>query len=518
MSTTLHKATDRDPRIIALACVAAIAVAAWPIVATEFIALYDYPNHLARMHVLLDYDHTPMLQKYYEIAWRPLPNLAMEMVVLPLAQVLPLAAAGKAFVLLGLATELAGVVCVHRALHGRWSPWPLAAAMLLYNETLLFGFVNYLFGLGLALLFFAGWIALSGRSAALRLAVGTIAATIVFFCHISSFGVYAVLVCGYEAARLLEAWRTRRPHAVRDLVVALGPFVVPAVILFGFSPTGQGAATDWSWLTDKWHYYQKLGLAYDNFNTYDTIYDRLACAAVGILIAGGLVTRRVVFARRGFIISLAIFATFALAPKKVMTGNFLDDRLALAVAFVGIACTGWRGVSRRWQYAVTGVLAVLFVARTAAVEAQWQAWDAEIGGIVRGIDALPEGARLTAALGCRDSQALHRPPLVHLSNYVITRRNGFYPLVFAMAGQQPIKLRREYEALADRVKEEIPIRTGGKGGASPLAANPYVPRRLDGFDYILVVNADQFAVPPPPNLKPVASGPHFAIYRIEPPG
>jgi hypothetical protein len=62
------------------------------------------------------------------------------------------------------------------------------------------------------------------------------------------------------------------------------------------------------------------------------------------------------------------------------------------------------------------------------------------------------------------------------------------------------------------------VRTGGARGANPLAANPYLPERLAGFDYMLVVNGDQFGTPPPRNLVPVVTGDRFGLYRIEPAG
>ena len=39
--------------------------------------LQDYPNHLARIHVLTQIQASPALQEYYKVQWAPLPNLAM---------------------------------------------------------------------------------------------------------------------------------------------------------------------------------------------------------------------------------------------------------------------------------------------------------------------------------------------------------------------------------------------------------------------------------------------------------
>ncbi|MGE3933782.1 MAG: hypothetical protein AB7F67_11025 [Rhodospirillaceae bacterium] len=515
---TAAAARPHDGRIVLAAAVAMVAVAAWPVLATEFLPLLDYPNHLARMHVLLAYDDTPALHEFYEITWGALPNLAMEMVVLPLAHLMPLAAAGKTFVVLCLAVQVAGVLAIHRALHGYWSPWPLAVVPILYNDTFLFGFVNYLFGFGLALLAFAGWIALAGRGLALRLAAGTLAGTLVWFCHLTAFGVYAILVCAYEASRSIARWRAGGPLVGAGWLAALGQFAVPAILMFGFATTGEGGTTDWSFVTDKWHYFQKIDLVADVFRTYDGWTDKatmiLYAGAVGL----GFALRRLAFARHGFLTVLGVGAAFALAPKKVLTGAFLDDRLAMTAVFVAVAAIDWRGVGRRWQYAAASVLAVVLVVRVVAVEATWRTWDRQFAAYVRAIDALPEGARLTAALGyCCDTWARRRPPLVHLPNYVITDRNGFFPLFFAIPGQQPVTVRPPYAARAKEVENEISLRGMDHAlGPNKGARNPFLPEYLDGFDYVLAIRLDQFGAPPPPDLEAVVTGDNFGLYRIAP--
>lgn len=512
-------ASRHDGRIVLIAAVLMVAFAAWPVVTTEILPLLDYPNHLARMHVLLEYDRQPALREFYEITWGALPNLAMEAVVLPLAQVMPLEAAGKAFVVLCLAIQVAGVLAIHRAMHGRWSPWPLAVVPILYNDTFLFGFVNYLFGFGLALLSFAAWVALAGRGVALRLAAGTVAATAVWFCHLTAFGVYAILVCGYEASRSLARWRAGGPLIGADWIAALGQLVVPAVIMVGFATTGQGGATDWSFITDKWHYMQKFDLLVDVFRIYDSWTDTATMALYAAVVAGGLLLRRLAFAPHGFLTVLAVGAAFAVAPKYVLTGAFLDDRLAMTAVFVLIATLDWRGIGRRWQYAAAGMLAVVLVVRVGAAEATWRTWDRSLTAYVRALDALPDGARLTGALGyCCDSWARRRPPLVHLPNYVIIRRNGFFPLFFAIPGQQPVALRPQYEALAERTKNEVSLRgMNHRLGPNKVARNPYESEYLAGYDYLLAINQHMFGVPPPPGLPAVVTGDDFGLYRLAPP-
>src|SRR6266853_104807 len=52
--------------------------------------LVDYPNHLARMWILLQNGKIPELADNYIVHWRLLPNLAMDLVVPLLAQIMPI--------------------------------------------------------------------------------------------------------------------------------------------------------------------------------------------------------------------------------------------------------------------------------------------------------------------------------------------------------------------------------------------------------------------------------------------
>src|SRR5260221_451170 len=180
MPASMRAATDLPAlglRRFALLFAALFAAAAAPVLMCDTLPLFDYPNHLARMHILADLARSPDLQRFYEIAWRPVPDLAMDAIVPMLAQVMPLDWAAKAFVLLTLLLLVGGAAALHRTLFGVWSAWPCLAFLLLYSRILLWGFLNYLFGLGLGLCALALWIALRRLLALVYLAMPSQLAT-----------------------------------------------------------------------------------------------------------------------------------------------------------------------------------------------------------------------------------------------------------------------------------------------------------------------------------------------------
>ena len=113
--------------------------------------LQDYPNHLARIHVLTQIQGSPALQEYYKVQWAPLPNLAMDLIVPFLALFVQLETAGRWFCVAVLLSTPPAVTALSYALHKKISLWPLFSMLFAYNSVFTFGFLNYLLGLNLAL-------------------------------------------------------------------------------------------------------------------------------------------------------------------------------------------------------------------------------------------------------------------------------------------------------------------------------------------------------------------------------
>src|SRR5262249_7937377 len=91
--------------------------------------LVDYPNHLARMWILVNAGRIQELGSNYVAHWRLLPNLAMDLIVPTLALVMPVELAGRLFIALTMLALLGGTVTLHRALHGRVGLWPLCSLL-----------------------------------------------------------------------------------------------------------------------------------------------------------------------------------------------------------------------------------------------------------------------------------------------------------------------------------------------------------------------------------------------------
>jgi hypothetical protein len=148
-----------------------LVVALMPVLANALPATDDFINHLARCYVILRHGTDPLLDRSYGIEWKVVPNLAIDLIVPPLARLAGIFLAGKLFVLSYMLLLLSGPHAIHYALYQRLSIGPLAATLFLYNWIDRFGTVNYEFSVGLAMWLVALCIALRRAPPQLRGAI-----------------------------------------------------------------------------------------------------------------------------------------------------------------------------------------------------------------------------------------------------------------------------------------------------------------------------------------------------------
>ncbi len=239
-----------------------------PLFLTEMPPLLDYPNHLARMEILHRLPGDADLAKIYGTNWQIVPNIGIDLAMPALMHVLPLMAAGKVFVALALILPLAGVIALHRAVFQTVSYWPLAAGLVAYNRLFFSGFLNFLIGVGLAMLAAALWVAWRNRPAWQRVGSAAVAAIVIFFCHLIAVAFYGLLLLAVELARAWWMWREAgRRETVLRLALVLVPFVIPAIFYLRAPISAANPAAGHGLVDTIKHYYgrsppRRTGLSY----------------------------------------------------------------------------------------------------------------------------------------------------------------------------------------------------------------------------------------------------------------
>src|SRR5450631_3556063 len=187
MTTRAQPGSDRSMAIVVFALLAAVSLL--PVLLTPIPTMVYYPNHLARMYILSQ-NGTPDANPYYEVAWALYPNLAMDLLIPQMARLIGVENATRLFLLLSQLLIVGGAVALERVVKGRVHLAGFAALMVLYCLPFTWGFVNFEFGLGVALCGLAAYLALAERGWPLRFIVHTVFVAALFTAHFFALGVY----------------------------------------------------------------------------------------------------------------------------------------------------------------------------------------------------------------------------------------------------------------------------------------------------------------------------------------
>jgi len=470
-------------------------LAAVPLFSTVLPPLFDYPNHLARMHVLSEGGN-----QFYAVHWEPLPNLAQDLIVPPLARLMPLDIASKLFLVAIFGLITGGAIWVNRVATGVWRLWPLLAFLLLYNRMFLWGFLNYLFGIGVALAGAALWLALERERSWLRILASSVVALTCYLSHVAAFGFYALVIIGIELSPAWDELRARRwPALARRKAIAGAQFAIPAVLFFAFWHPAAAGSTSYA------AFWRKADLLFSVFDNYDRAFD-IVCFTLFLGLIGWLAaTRRLRLAPRLAGAAGLVFAVYLLLPSQIYGGSGADHRLPVAMFLLVIASSAAKFPNRRTAAAIGVVAAVLLVTRMAAIEYVWLRADRIYSVDLAGIDMLPRRAKLAVAY---PASAVNFAPVpeVHLAVLSVARREAFVPTLFANKEQQPIALKPPYDALAD--------------AATPpelwdlVLAGRNTPKVLQQYDFLAVTGSKPLSLPPAPCLRPFFGQSTFEIFRI----
>jgi hypothetical protein len=493
-----------------------------PICSVVVPPLTDYPNHLARMHILSTYANSAALQANYVIAWKLAPYLAMDLIVPPLTRLMSIYDAGRVFLFLCLALFVVGTGAVHAALHRRFSAWPAASALLGYSFVFSYGFLSYFLGAGVWLMSFAGWIVLSRRSAISRVIVGTILALAVYFCHFFAFFGYMLCVGAYELGRGSPDERGNFSALARRGLAAFCPFI-PGLILFAFA-TGQQEggpslyATPQGWVVAMFSPFLFPGVPVN-----------LTCLAIVLAIPARAGLYGVFKLAPAMRLPLLFIGVAAVAMPNVIMGVWgVDYRLPVVFMALAIASVSWRDVPARATVPSAAFLVALLAMHVGMITWAWRPIAQQFDDFRAAIRSIPVGARL---IPFRDEAGINPSMLFepgsrydHLPALAVIERDAYLPYLFKPP-MLPVHASPELSAIDTPVGQPTTLEEL-LAGADPVsgAKSSGVPVRMGMHDYwenwpahYEVAVELSFGARPvlPKQLKPLRTGGFFNIYTIE---
>ena len=492
----------------ALAALIAIPVATHPVP-----PLSDYPNHLARMHVIAVIDHNPDLARYYELDWQLIPNLMMDLVVPWLTRIFNIYVAGQVFTVLTFVLIISGTTALNRALFGRWSAWPFISFPLLYNGVYLVGLMNYLFGIGLALWGLAAWVHWRDTWLKRRLLIATGVVLLLYVCHLFAVGLFAIGLCGYEIWRLYSGTNGLR-RRILEFVSGGLPFAIVPLLLVR-SPTWSLASQTW------WEPRGKL----DGIIGVVVLYSD----AVAFGLTAAVVVTAVWAARHNLLrfhaSAWAVFAVAAIVfmclPRMLFGAYMADLRLPIALAFMAVAFADL-DLHARWTTRAFGIVLVgLTVVRVLEVQIIWEQLTRWTTSIQQSVQQIDRGAKvLVSYADFTNAGDVRDLGLAHAACLAMIERSAFVTTAFTVKGKQILQVRPEWHDRADTEDGDPPMVSqlvAASFRSETTTSNQFWEDWPTRFDFVYVLYTERGDDNPVPAwLSLVYEGERFQLYRVVP--
>lgn len=503
-------------RLLPFAFLGLLCAAVAPVLLVRIPAMVDYPNHLGRMYAIADLARDPILARYYMVRWHLIPNLAMDLIVPPLTHYMGIFGASNAFIVLTIVLMATGPFAIQAALFRRLSLWPLLAFPFLYNGILVYGFTNFLFGVGLALWAIAAWIALRHGHWAWRLAVALVFALALFVTHLHTLGLYGLTILCYEIWRWRGSPRPSRRRFALDLAVFAVPFLICLGLLVLSATGGYAAINEWA-LDGK-----ISGVTY-TIRAFSKPIAIVLGLAVMAIVAWGLASRHLQVHPVAWYVLPASIAVFLVMPFKLFGSSFADTRLPIAILFIVIGMVRWRAMRARDAALFCAVIGVLAIMRFAEVDLMWRRFGAVYADFERSFQAMPPGSKILITKDDPDDRHSSTPYgrlFTHVPELAVAERSSLVSLVFTDPGKQILLTRPElrgivaYEGRPPRINYVVHGEIDDEAAAAPVSNLDYYLRWRDSYDYLYVLYAGPGTPSPAPELSLVYQGREFQLYRV----
>jgi hypothetical protein len=363
-----------------------------------------------------------------------MPNLAMDLIVPALMHIVSVETASKIFLSLVVLMFNVGLHLMGLAANDRphWSA--LAGTFFTYNLSFAYGFVNYMFGVGMFFITLALWLRFHPHWTIGRIITISLLALVCYVSHLSSFvflGISLVCLIGIEIVKT----RSIPLAPILGMVPLIGPTV--AYTFYSLVSQPRGPMQWWRPVIE-----MKLKGLFFPFVSYDFVLGLgLGLAFLSLILLSMTLKDLHLVSLQLFLMGCIFMVFYTLAPFSAGGTHFVDRRFLVpgcVLILLGVRIE----IRRTLGCGVLTGLIIISVVKNAEVWHYWHRIGQEVQEQVHLLDLLPDGVRLYPMVERNPTRGwLRDMHFFFLAHYATIYRHAFVPTLYAWSGVHPLKIR-----------------------------------------------------------------------------
>lgn len=474
----------------------------------------DYLNHLARAYIETAFDGSEALQSFYEIDYKFVPDFTIELFVPRLEPVLGVYGAGALVAAVAAILAPLGGIALSRTLHGGAGGWAaLLGFVTVFNRNLEFGFINFLFALGLSLFVFALWVRLDPGWR--RTGIIAVAGVIVVANHILGFLFLGYIALLWEVSKFRRGERGDWRQFLFGLTIRDGLAFLPGLALIAYAFVIAEDVSTWSGGVAMFG--QRMEALMSGFSFFYSPLASLSAAALLVAIILGLylglrrdwitVHPDMAFVCIG-VLALVIIMPAHLAGIWGLHLRYGGALLILAAASIRITEKSCAPIAATGFAFIGALLALNGALNLGRI-------NSTLGDLRDVFAGLPEGARVLSATEPEVGFEIG----VHGASLAVIEADGYVPNLFTNISA--VGVTDKMRALHMPQGKPLLVETLSAHRLTPLPApengrwsEAYYYSWPDNYSHLIFFRTGEDAQADLPGLKEIASGPDFVLYEI----
>jgi hypothetical protein len=473
--------------------------------------IVDFANHAARLTLACAVSE-PAVSAMYRYTLGIIPNLTIDLVNAPLCGLVEPTAVLRIVIVGALMMIYGAAWSIQRSLFGKPNVFLLMLPAIGFNLVTTMGYINFLAGVGVAMVMIACAIRRTGDFRSL-LAIGNAGGVILFFCHIFALVVALIFFFGW----LVGSSKLNIKQVVVAGLKCAAMFALPLMLIPFVASSGDPFSMG---------YEGKVRMLFALFMAQNPMLD-FYCVLLFLPLWLAFRFRPVVI-HPSFRVPIILLTLYVLlVPSQVQDAIDVDSRSLVALAYIFVAGVSPVAEDRRRTIGIAIGASALLAVHLVTTVTNWLPFSRNVDEFRAAAAILPEHAKILSSM----ENSVHPLPAnalsyIHLASYATIDRRVFNPLEFSGVGMQPLSSTPAYAPF------DTPAALPYSGDLMVRLNNPspeleeqarrknaeFALRWQQKFDFVIYYHFGQKPNFDPSALTLVHNGSFFSILAVKRPG